>query len=84
MSRVADAAPVSEAVAFEDFFGAEPRRLFRALCLMTGDQGEADERTQDAFLAVWGRWDRVRSMEHPTGYLCRTAMNGFRGSVRHA
>lgn len=68
--------------AFEDFFEAERRSLFRALCLMTGDPGEAEELAQDAFLAVWERWDRVRAMEHPTGYLYRTAMNGFRSRRR--
>ena len=82
MTQVADTTPATAAVAFEDFFEAERRQLFRALCLMTGDQGEAEELTQDAFLAVWERWDRVRDMERPTGYLYRVAMNGFRSRRR--
>ncbi len=73
---------VSAAVAFEDFFEAERMRLFRALCLMTRDRGEAEELTQDAFLRVWERWDRVRQMERPSGYLYRCAMNGFRSRRR--
>lgn len=74
--------PQTAAIAFEDFFETERRRLFRALCLMTGDPGEAEELVQDAFLAVWERWDRVRVMDHPAGYLYRIAMNGFRSRRR--
>ncbi len=69
---------------FEAFFDDEHDRLFRALCLITGDRHEAEEVMQDAFLSVWERWDQVRSMEDPTGYLYRTAMNGFRRRYRRA
>jgi len=51
---------------------------------MTGCTEEAEEIVQDAFLAVWERWDRVGSMEEPTGYLYRTAMNRFRSRLRRA
>ena len=69
---------------FEAFFEAEHVRLLRALYLVTGDPEEAEELMQDAFVAVWERWDRVRSMEEPTGYLYRTAMNRFRSRIRRA
>ena len=69
---------------FEAFFEAEHVRLLRALYLVTGDRQEAEELMQDAFVAVWERWDRVRSMEEPTGYLYRTAMNRFRSRLRRA
>jgi RNA polymerase sigma-70 factor (ECF subfamily) len=67
---------------FEGFFEAERRRLFRALCLMTGNPDEAEEITQDAFLHLWERWDRVHEMDNPTGYLYRSAMNGYRSRRR--
>ncbi len=51
---------------------------------MTGNEQEAEELMQDAFLAVWERWDRVRTMESPTGYLYRAAMNAFRSRLRRA
>ena len=35
-------------------------------------------------MKVWERWDRVRAMDDPTGYLYRTAMNAFRSRVRRA
>jgi RNA polymerase sigma-70 factor (ECF subfamily) len=69
---------------FEDFFAAEHLRLFRALALITGDRTEAEDLMQDAFVKLWERWDRVGSLEDPTGYLYRTAMNGFRMRLRRA
>ena len=53
----------------EDFYGATRRPLFTALCLVTGNRHEAEEIAQDAFLAVWERWERVSAMENPAGYL---------------
>jgi RNA polymerase sigma factor (sigma-70 family) len=78
-----DDAPV-ERPSFEGFFEAERDGLFGALVLITGNRHEAEELAQDAFLAVWERWDRVSRMENPTGYLYRTAMNAFRKRRRRA
>ena len=69
---------------FEAFFEAEHDRLLRALYLVTGNAQEAEELMQDAFVAVWERWDRVGVMEQPTGYLYRTAMNRYRSRLRRA
>jgi RNA polymerase sigma-70 factor (ECF subfamily) len=69
---------------FEDFYADEARTLFRRLWLVTGSRSEAEELMQDAFVQVWERWDRVGSMEDPTGYLYRTAMNLFRKRYRRA
>lgn len=70
--------------AFEDFFEAERARLLRALYLLTGNRQEAEEVLQDAFMAVWERWERVAVMDDPTGYLFRTALNRHRSAVRRA
>jgi RNA polymerase sigma factor (sigma-70 family) len=77
------ATATTAAVAFEEFFEAERGRLFGAVYLMTGCIEEAEEIVQDAFLAVWERWDRVREMERSTGHLYRIAMNRFRSRRRH-
>jgi hypothetical protein len=69
---------------FEAFFEAEHERLLRALFVVTGSAEEADELMQDAFVAVWERWDWVGGMHDPTGYLYRTAMNRFRSRLRSA
>jgi RNA polymerase sigma factor (sigma-70 family) len=76
---------VGEAAAsFEAFYEATYRRLFTALALVTRDRFEAEEIAQDAFLRVYERWDRVSSLEDPTGYLFRVALNVFRSRYRRA
>ena len=90
MLRLTTNPPEAEAVAgerlvdFEVFFDREKAGLFRALCLVTRNRFEAEELTQDAFLAVYERWDRVGTMEDPSGYLYRTAMNAFRSWHRRS
>jgi RNA polymerase sigma-70 factor (ECF subfamily) len=69
---------------FEVFFDHEKARLFQALCLVTRNRFEAEELTQDAFLSVYERWDRVGTLEDPSGYLYRTAMNAFRSWRRRS
>ena len=69
---------------FEAFFDREKTRLFHALCVVTRNRFEAEELTQEAFIAVYERWDRVGAMEDPTGYLYRTAMNNFRSWRRRS
>lgn len=75
---------MAEPLSFEVFFDTEARTLFRRLCTVTGNSAEAEEIMQDAFLALWERWDRVARMDDPTGYLYRTAMNVFRKRTRRA
>jgi len=72
------------AQSFEGFYEATYRRVFIALCLVTGDRHEAEEIAQDAFLRVFERWDRVGTLEDPTGYLFRVSMNLFRNRYRRA
>ncbi len=78
------ALPELEALTFESLVEAEHAGLFKALYLVSGNRAEAEELMQDAFLAVWERWDRVRVMDDPTGYLFKTAMNLFRKRRRRA
>ena len=75
---------MAEPLSFEGFFEAEARTLYRRMCSVTGNSAEAEEIMQDAFLALWERWDRVGTMQDPTGYLYRTAMNVFRKRTRRA
>jgi RNA polymerase sigma factor (sigma-70 family) len=76
---------VAEAQAsFETFFEQTHQLLFGGLCLVTGNRHEAEEIMQDAYLKVWERWDRVRAMDDPSGFLFRTAMNAFRSRYRRA
>lgn len=73
---------VHGAVPFEDFFSAEHERLFKALCILTGNREEADDLAQEALLRAYERWDRVGSMDSPAGYVYRTALNLHRNRLR--
>lgn len=73
-----------ETLSFEGFVEREGPRLFRALYLVTGSRHEAEEVMQDAFVALWERWERIAGIDDPTGYLYRTAMNIWRKRVRRA
>jgi len=74
--RSARPSPAS-GVDFESFYLAHRVRLFRALVVVTRDVHAAEEVAQDAFVRIWERWERVRRMDDPTGYLYRTALNGW-------
>jgi RNA polymerase sigma factor (sigma-70 family) len=69
---------------FEAFVDAEKMRFHGALRLLTRDRAEAEDLMQDAYLKVWERWHHVRSLDDPTGYLYRTAMNLYRKRRRRA
>lgn len=69
---------------FDRFFDEHRDRLYRALWLVARDRSVAEEVTQDAFLKVWERWNRVRGFEDPAGYLYRTGMNILRNRRRRA
>ena len=69
---------------FEDMFREEYLRLARALYLLGGDRSTAEDLAQEAMARVYERWSRVRTMESPTGYLYRTAMNLSRRRFRRS
>jgi RNA polymerase sigma-70 factor (ECF subfamily) len=81
---VASDASLERARDFENLVEAEHSGLYGALCLITRDRFEAEDVMQEAFLKVWERWDRVRDMDDPTGYLYRTALNLYRKRLRRA
>jgi RNA polymerase sigma-70 factor (ECF subfamily) len=69
---------------FDRFFDEHRDRLYRALWLVGRDRSVAEEISQDAFLKVWERWDRVRELDDPAAYLYRTGLNLFRNRRRRA
>jgi len=69
---------------FATFFADEHRGLFKLLYFVTGNRADAAELMQDAFLRLWERWDRIESIDDPTAYLFRVALNGFRMRARAA
>ena len=75
---------MSSTTSFDEFFRAHHDALFAAMCLATGSRQEADDITQEAFVRLLERWDRVDTIDDPKGYLFRTAMNVFRQRLRRA
>ncbi|HMJ77441.1 MAG TPA: sigma-70 family RNA polymerase sigma factor [Iamia sp.] len=57
---------------FEEFVATAEPRVRRALVLVVGPETARDA-TADALLEVWRRWDRVRQMSNPVGYLYTVA-----------
>lgn len=79
-----EAGPTAVPESFDAFFEREHGDLFGAMYLVTRDRHEAEDLMQEAFVKVWERWDRVRVLDDPTGYLYRTAMNAFRMRYRRS
>jgi RNA polymerase sigma factor (sigma-70 family) len=69
---------------FDEFFESEKDQLLRVLTVVTGSAQEAEDIAQDAFTNILERWESVRWMQNPGGYLTRTAMNVFRSRSRRA
>jgi RNA polymerase sigma-70 factor (sigma-E family) len=67
---------------FEGFFTDEYPRLTRALYLLCGNRMEAEDLAQEALARTYERWDRVREMESPTGYVFTIALNLHRRQLR--
>jgi RNA polymerase sigma-70 factor (ECF subfamily) len=74
---------VTEGLEFEEFFRQEYPGLARALVLLVLDRQEAEELAQEAMARAYERWDRVRAMASPGGYVYRTAVNLNRRRLRH-
>ncbi len=78
-----DERPTAVDVPFEEFFRDEYPRLAKALLLLTGDRAEAEDLAQEALARTFERWERVRNMDNPTGYVYRTAFNLNHKRLRH-
>jgi RNA polymerase sigma factor (sigma-70 family) len=84
VARDADPSASESPRDFDDLFLDIHDRLYRALFFITGNSHDAEELMQDAFLKLWERWDSIETIEDPTAYLFRTALNGFRMRARRA
>ena len=73
---------MSDGLEFEEFYRAEFPNLVRAMFLLVPDDDEAQELAQEAMVRVYERWNRVRSMERPGGYVYQVAVNLNRRRIR--
>lgn len=67
---------------FESFFAKNYELVLRTLYLVTGDRNEAEDLAQEAFVKAFERWDRIRTMDNPSGYLYRMGLNAYRSRLR--
>lgn len=67
----------------EALYAAEWRRLVRLSVLLVHDQGTAEEIVQDAFVALHGRWARLRDPASAPAYLRQAVVNRSRSALRH-
>jgi len=71
-------------VEFREFFESESDRLVRAMYLQTGNLAEAEDLCQEALVRAYERWDRVRTMASPTGYVFQIAFRLNRRRIRRS
>ena len=64
---------------FDEFVEDEHERLYKALYFVTGSREEAEDLSQDAFLKLWERWDRIDTIEDPTASSTCTDPDGVTG-----
>ena len=69
--------------AVEELYAAHWRRLVRLSVLLVRDQGLAEEIVQDAFVAMHGRWSRLRDPDNALAYVRQSVVNRSRSALRH-
>lgn len=69
--------------ALDVLYAAHWRSLVRLSALLVRDTGTAEEVVQDAFVAVHGRWSRLRDPDKALAYLRQSVVNGSRSVLRH-
>ncbi len=68
--------------ALERLYAAHYRGLLRLAVLLVRDRETAEEVVQDAFVAMHGRWGRLRDPERALAYLRQTVLNRARSALR--
>jgi RNA polymerase sigma-70 factor (sigma-E family) len=68
--------------AVEELYAAHYRRLVRLSVLLVHDVETAEEVVQDSFVAMHGRWRRLRQPDLALAYLRQTVVNRSRSVLR--
>jgi len=66
---------VGAAATFGEFYATTAKRVVRHAYALTGDIGDAQEVTQEAFARAWQRWDSVRGYDSPEAWVRRVVTN---------
>jgi RNA polymerase sigma factor (sigma-70 family) len=67
---------------FDDWYEEQHPLVLAALTVASGRPDVAAEATDEAFVRAYERWERVRRMESPGGWLYRVALNDLRRRCR--
>ena len=67
---------------FEDWYGAIHPRVLGVLAGVCGSVDAAAEATDEAFARALTRWDRVRGLSSPEGWVYRVGLNLVRRRMR--
>jgi len=68
--------------AVSQLYGAHYTPLVRLAWLLLRDQGAAEEVVQDCFVAMHGRWKRLRDPDKAAAYLRSAVLNRSRSALR--
>ena len=77
-------AGVGSPESFEDWYRREHGRLLGAVTVVSGDAEVAQDLVSEAFPRALERWDRVSTMDSPTGWVREVAINLHRRHHRRA
>lgn len=69
---------------FETWYLREHPRVVSAVAAITGRPTLAGEAADEAFTRAYERWERVRAMDSPGGWVHRTALNEARRRLRRS
>lgn len=75
--------PVTADVAVEQLYAGHWHSLVRLSVLLVRDVGTAEEVVQDAFVAMHGRWRKLRDPDKALAYLRQAVVNRSRSVLRH-
>jgi RNA polymerase sigma-70 factor (sigma-E family) len=74
--------PDDPEAAITALFDGHYSRMLRVAAVLLSDVTAAEDVVQDAFLAVFTSWQRVRDKQEAVGYLHRSVVNGARSRLR--
>jgi RNA polymerase sigma-70 factor (ECF subfamily) len=69
-------------VAFEQLVESRVDRIFRTACAILGNEADAHDATQEAFIAAWVQLPRLRDSARFDAWLNRVILNACRDSLR--
>ncbi len=69
---------------FESWYSREHSRILSAVVLATGDLYLSQDAVDEAIVRAYDRWKRVGSMDSPSGWTLRVALNLVKRNFRRA